>query len=516
MKSQRHIIDKISVDIDTMDEREAFRLKDNLANFLKEEVLPEVERLFDRHCKRDQIRRFQHIEIQLSFKDTSDMNLLRDRIVARLASKMEVADSIDFGETRRETDVHARMATRSAGTNGQQQSIDVIANTQAVFFYFLKNGTLPWHAQKETLDFMFVTKQWYSQLDKKAFLSELRATLQRGGNAMERLIFQVPSANILAMIDKLNVIKFSDIRAFKNFLETIPPVQRYQWFRLILKTSVFETKREWIEEWFKIIELYLPVGKLDEKEVMRQVQAIREKTKSYFTKATSDTCFDLTANEKEEFLMWLSSHQPDEPAERGLTQKVLPIENDPTIISDGSNVDLEKEPLFFGTDAGDIAVRNAGQVLFFPFISTLFRQLKWLDKSQKIKPEHQLRAIQILHYCATGNESFFEAEMIIEKFLCGVPLNTTVPSYSLLTKGMKLRADKMLQELIQNWPALKNTSPDGLRQLFVQRNGKLTQRDQGLKIIIERKAQDVLLEKLPWGISIVKLPWMKELLFVEW
>jgi hypothetical protein len=35
-------------------------------------------------------------------------------------------------------------------------------------------------------------------------------------------------------------------------------------------------------------------------------------------------------------------------------------------------------------------------------------------------------------------------------------------------------------------------------------------------LIVERKAQDVLLEKLNWNISLVKFPWKKELITVEW
>jgi hypothetical protein len=34
--------------------------------------------------------------------------------------------------------------------------------------------------------------------------------------------------------------------------------------------------------------------------------------------------------------------------------------------------------------------------------------------------------------------------------------------------------------------------------------------------MVERAAQDVLLDKITWNISLVKLPWVKELLFVEW
>lgn len=77
-------------------------------------------------------------------------------------------------------------------------------------------------------------------------------------------------------------------------------------------------------------------------------------------------------------------------------------------------------------------------------------------------------------------------------------------------------AENLLSQVIKNWPALKNTGIDGLRQMFLSRNGKLIKTEQGFKLIVERKAQDILLDKLQWNISFAKLPWKKELLFVEW
>jgi hypothetical protein len=37
-----------------------------------------------------------------------------------------------------------------------------------------------------------------------------------------------------------------------------------------------------------------------------------------------------------------------------------------------------------------------------------------------------------------------------------------------------------------------------------------------LRLQVEGKALDILLDYLPWTLSIVKLPWMKKLLHIEW
>ena len=189
----------------------------------------------------------------------------------------------------------------------------------------------------------------------------------------------------------------------------------------------------------------------------------------------------------------------------------------PTIISSQNAVsEKEKEPVKFVSTRDEWMVENAGQVLFHPFIRLLFLNLGWVNEQGMIKDEFLAHAVQALHYCNTGADTFFEPDLILEKLLCGMPFHQTLPSACLLTRGMKREATVMVRELIRNWPELKNTSPEGLREGFIQRSGKLTKSESGYKLIVERKVQDVLLEKLHWNISIIKMPWQKELLFVEW
>ena len=82
----------------------------------------------------------------------------------------------------------------------------------------------------------------------------------------------------------------------------------------------------------------------------------------------------------------------------------------------------------------------------------------------------------------SGQEDFFEGDLILEKFLCGLSLSATILAESLLSEEIKSEADSMLKHLISHWPELKNTLPDGLRDLFIKRDGKLIQKDKGYKI----------------------------------
>lgn len=56
----------------------------------------------------------------------------------------------------------------------------------------------------------------------------------------------------------------------------------------------------------------------------------------------------------------------------------------------------------------------------------------------------------------------------------------------------------LLQTVIDYWEVLKSTSPDGLREGFLQRQGKLTRSgDRNWKLQVEQQAIDILLGSLP-------------------
>jgi hypothetical protein len=179
-------------------------------------------------------------------------------------------------------------------------------------------------------------------------------------------------------------------------------------------------------------------------------------------------------------------------------------------------IEHETDESFFEKKTSEIIVQNAGLVLLHPFLKTFFTETGILIKEGYFLKEKQILAVQALHFLATGNEMFFEANMVFEKYLSGMPLKMPIQRESLLTKEIKSEANEMLRQVIKHWPALKNTSVDGLRQNFLQRDGKLIQNKKNYRLLVERKTQDILLERIDWNISVVKLPWMKNLIHIEW
>ena len=109
-----------------------------------------------------------------------------------------------------------------------------------------------------------------------------------------------------------------------------------------------------------------------------------------------------------------------------------------------------------------------------------------------------------------------EYDMSMPKLLVGLPLEKTLDRRIVLTDLERAEADALLKATIKHWKALGDTSPDGLREAFLQRSGKLTHRSDGWLLQVESKTLDILIDRLPWGLGIVQLSWMKEMLFVEW
>ena len=111
-----------------------------------------------------------------------------------------------------------------------------------------------------------------------------------------------------------------------------------------------------------------------------------------------------------------------------------------------------------------------------------------------------------------------EYQLVLPKFLCGMPLNAPIDHFIEIEMTERTESENLIRAAVDHWEALGKASPDWLREMFLQRDGKLEKRETGWRLSVERKAQDILLDRLPqgWGLGIVKLPWMNELLRVDW
>ena len=168
------------------------------------------------------------------------------------------------------------------------------------------------------------------------------------------------------------------------------------------------------------------------------------------------------------------------------------------------------------TSHEEVYVTNAGIVLAAPYLPRLFELLELTEKSAFRDQEAQLRAVHLLQYLVNEQSASPEYRLFLNKLLCGVRTDQPVSREISLSGQEKELIHGLLQGMIENWKALGNTSVAGLRESFLQRQGRLQLRDDTWHLRVESKAFDMLLDQLPWGFKTIKYPWMERLIQVEW
>ncbi|MBF0380770.1 MAG: hypothetical protein HQL69_07120 [Magnetococcales bacterium] len=172
-------------------------------------------------------------------------------------------------------------------------------------------------------------------------------------------------------------------------------------------------------------------------------------------------------------------------------------------------------------DKKPIYISNAGLVLFNPFLPILFKELDLLSqndagKNGLFKDGALSRGVHLLQYLVDGRTSAPEPELVLNKILCGaspaIPVDLAI---DLNTKELAM-ADKMHNTVLAQWQILKSSSVAALKETFLQREGRIEQYNDHIKLLIQRKTLDVLVDKVPWSFSVIYHPWMPTPMHVSW
>lgn len=163
-----------------------------------------------------------------------------------------------------------------------------------------------------------------------------------------------------------------------------------------------------------------------------------------------------------------------------------------------------------------VFIENAGLVLLWSFLPSYFEKLGLLKGGDFADIQMRHRAIYLTEYLVTGQENPPEYHLVLNKLLVGIQTAKPILSDKRLTEEEKSISKSLLDAVIAHWKILGSTSVEGLRQSFLQREGKLTEREDSWELVVEQKPFDMLMDHLPWSINIVKLPWMVKTLYVRW
>lgn len=482
-KNNNHIVNKVNLEINTPNKEKAFELKNKIDSFLKDRLFPELELLFNEISSPDQIRRFETVQLEFEMQHAEDLDFLAEKFANQLNTKLLSIDNQHLSDNTNSTsgDYSDQISQNSSfQTNESQASefpdkstVSHYNNLKNTFIYFLETGRLPWYAVPELLEEFVQPIHFEEALNDAAFLAHLKKLFDSHPESLARFVTQFSDETIEILIVSLLQQK-GKTKAF-NFKIGNPELQSFL-YELIITKLIDSSPELYAEKWKKLLSAIESLFKTKSE----QNRFERRVEKLYFEIGFS----------KQDFEKWKNLKQA-------------------STIKNKTDEDQT-------TDNKDIYIRNAGLILAYPFLKELLKRANCLNNQDCMRKEKQDYAIHLLHFLCTGHEMSIEHELTFEKFLCGLPFNQPVVRNMELREEDKIECVDLLKSIIENWTALKNTSPDGLRQNFFQRNGKLDLNQSPVKLYVERNTIDILLEKLPWSVSVVKLPWMNDLIFVEW
>lgn len=367
---------------------------------------------------------------------------------------------------KKQLEANIKEIRQSDCVTGAIQSSEVALLQQ--FIHFLRYGRLQkpvaFFGEKEQIEAKLLK---VLRKEKATYRSFVLRALSDYTAATRRLIWQFSAPFLLEFI----TIVFDhswDQRDREKFL-ALNPEQREQFFRALLQQISNQQMQKSVSE---IVQSHLEkVSKIERSIEDKDDGTIREQT----------------------------SEQTD-------LESMVEEEENPT----------QKEKLQIQKDEA-IWIENSGMVLLHPFLERFLEACGLMQKSQFVSKDAQHTALHLLQYLCTGDVEHFEFSLMLNKLLCDVPLEEPIRRNVEISNEMRAEADQLLGAVIEHWSALKNTSVDGLRESFLQRQGKLMQLDdKNCRLQVERKSMDILLDWLPWSISYIQLPWLPFVLHVEW
>jgi hypothetical protein len=512
----RHIIHKQKVMLQVSKRENAGALQASVSNLLQHELRNGIDALFTEAFPADKIIRIDTLQLNLGV--LNQQNFERDfkaQFLSELAKGLSAQkENLNF--------------TGSA---------EELSNTQSLinaFIFFLEKGYLPWYQSATSMG------DWETELLNNFTSHEYQRFFDR---------ILVKHRNSEPVIQRL-VLQFSDkfleelmVRSEPGFVG--PWELIYKDITLIVNNIIKPDAATIRQKIWEYTFHALPDKKGEELslQVLKQMTVyfgikardISDKKRITLNKTLETAMIQCAFKELVLFLKLRDKHaagDKNDPSEKNAgTTTANPATVDESAIEneEDSNIDgspssskktkpnssqSKKDASVIGSDA--IFVNNSGTVILHPFLKPYFEDLGlWADKKFVSDDAHQ-RAVLLLHYLATGETKVAEFNLALQKVMCGYPLDDTLPDSIILTKKEIAEAKNLLNAVISHWVPLKNTSIQGLRASFLQREGKLELRENGWLLTIEQKTLDILLGKLPWGISTIRLPWMKELLNVDW
>ena len=503
MTAQFHKISKQHWRVSAETADQAFALRQQLSEHWKETLLPIFDKAFTEFSSGDNVVYIPKIEIKL--KVTNDKEIW-ENIAQELYHQLSDLLSNE-----------SQAIKGSADKEIEKSTIPVAQYRLEVLLYYLHNGDLPKQSGSptenvSTLLIAAVQEHWqklaeyilFNQISQP-FLFRLFQILSFG--EIIQLTEDITGHLSLEAKKELNLLLFALLNSDKYYFDSHTSLMLASAF---LQAGISNGIRNNIPNWEEAAGRLLTADKL-------------EKVSKFMVLVPGNLFFSSPS---------INEVKADEESRLG----IRPIKNlkifgteikakfeDFTRLEESSpvfllgNASSHHESPLNRRNGFSFSVQNAGLLLLHPFFVRLFVNCGILPENEKIISVWNLsKAAALLHFLATGRDEVYEFELGFIKVLLGLhPDQPLAVSKGLLSNSQKEEAESLLLSAIEHWSSLKNTSKEGLRSSFIQRNGLLISAEDGWKVHLESTAYDVLLKTVPWSYSIVKLPWMNKPIYSE-
>lgn len=467
-----HIIGRQKVSVRYRGQADGISLQKKVNEVCHHDLPSELEKILDRFAGGDTVIRIDQLKITAQLTKTEH---LREDLLKIISEKVEQA----LQQAIRDHE-DATKKTPAAG------------NFTELLCFYLQHGYLPWWSP------VYKSGEW------AAALNTFRDTIITGSKIQPAIIhvLQQPAArerfaSMLTTDQLINVVNTlrpgisTDIKRLQA--EVMALTELFSFHKSIPERTISPIMRLWKSTVLSVL-------------VKQEQIAITDLAYRFMA-----AIIRLPALSSGTILTILSHEQTGIPLLEKVIREQLPFHTEPAPSS--TTPMPEQTPLPEPQKDESIYTGTAGLVLTASYLQALFKTFNLVTGKEINDPA---RAVAILHYIATGKDTFEEFEAVMEKTLCGIPLSAPVVAVYHLTDEEKAEVQELLTAVISHWTALKNTSPQGLQVNFLQREGRLSQNDHQWLLSVKREAHDILLDFIPWNFRMIMTPWMDRLMIVNW
>jgi hypothetical protein len=477
---------------------DGFALQQKISNLMNGVAIEKMGRLFDDLVSSEEWLIMDRIDIQIGDISADELeSRFADLLIEKLKGKIE--------------DRKAQILTGAVKGTGSASFMSLQEKTLHSFIVFIEKGMFPWwyevrsHTDFENdisdalqnfqtltltrpgdhylselnriLSFEYASNRLAGQFSDKVFEQLLEFLSSQPGKA--------PSCvSAIAAIRRIAVIlagMANRISSGNIISESLTKIKSL----LIQKFTLAKPNEEFLGGWLSDVVQFLSSGDLVaiKNEILNDME-LKELFSGTITGLSDDTKKRITTSPPE-------------------------AEMEPHYLTQAQQSDIIREI----ESLEGVMVSNAGLVIVAPFLSELFNECRILEGKNIIDPD---MAVAILHLIVWGNIEYREYDTVLSKVLCDIGSEHHLRPITRMEPDIYGNVEEMLKATVRNWGALKDTSPEGLRESFLRRKGKLIFSNDNWFLHVEQNTIDILLQSLPWSIGFIRLPWMKTMLRTEW